>query len=63
MLEREKLHEVVIAEKHIFIYFNEVNALIIPEDKVEGQPFEQVAAALQDHIARKGTDQPPIRSE
>ena len=63
LIEWARLHEVVIAEHHIYIYVNEVNSLIVPEDKIEDQPFEQVAAALQDHIRRKADGQTPVTSE
>jgi hypothetical protein len=50
-----KVREVVIAEAHIFVYLDEVNALIIPESGVEGASFEQIAATIQEYAGGGGT--------
>ncbi|MGF1449014.1 MAG: YcxB family protein [Opitutales bacterium] len=59
-LRWNQIREVVIDREHIFLYFNEVNALIIPEARVEGAPFEQVAATIQDYAQGNGPGQQTV---
>ncbi len=59
-LRWSQIREVVIDREHIFLYFNEVNALIIPEARIQGAPFEQIAATIQDYAQGNGPGQQTV---
>ncbi|MGF1483122.1 MAG: YcxB family protein [Opitutales bacterium] len=59
-LRWEQIREVIIEREHIFIYFSEINALIIPEERIKGASFEQVAATIQDYASGQGPDRQTV---